>query len=803
MRLSMRWLQEYVSVPWSVDELAERLTLTGIKVDGIERAPLGGLEGVIVGQVVTCGPHPTRQGLLVCQVALGAETASIVTGAPNVEAGARVPVALPGGWLPGRDQPVGEVPVGGVLSRGMLCSEAELGLGGDESGVWLLPPDTPIGEPLVRALGLDDAVLTIDVYPNRADCLSVVGLAREVAALTGSSLQLPRPRLAEAGRPATERYRVRVAAKELCPRYMGRVIDGVQVGPSPRWLQERLRAGGMRPINNVVDVTNFVMLELGQPLHAFDAALIGGAQLIVRRAKAGESIVTLDGVERQLEPDMLVIADAAHPVAIAGVMGSAGSEVSEATRTIFLESAVFDPVVVRRAARRLGLRSEASLRFEKGIDLHRCAWAIERAAALLAELTGGAVAPGVIDERAGALPGVRRIVVRPRRVNAVLGTSLSAAEMKRLLRNLQFGVEIVGEGQLEVEAPVYRRDIERETDLIEEIARLFGYDRIPATLPTGTAVIGGEAYPLPWLRRLRERLLGAGLSEAITSGLIDPDGLDRLGLPADEPRRQAIPLRNPLARNMSVLRPLLAVGLLDALAVNAARHNPAAHLFEIGAVFRGEMPLAGLPEEPLHLGLALFGPPEAHWRDRPSAPDFFDLKGYVELACEALEAPAHRFQAALEPFLHPGRAARLIVGDLDAGFMGELHPRLAEAWGLPGRPLLAEIDLGTLLREHPPERAYELLPRFPAVSRDIALLVPANAPAAAVAAVIERYGKPLVRRVLLFDVYSGEQVPAGQKSLAYSIQYQAAEGTLTDAEVEAQEAAILAGLAAELGVRRR
>ncbi|HEX6971757.1 MAG TPA: phenylalanine--tRNA ligase subunit beta, partial [Limnochordia bacterium] len=753
MRLPLGWLQEYVPVPWSAEELAERLTMAGIAVDAVER-PVRELDGVVVGEITAIEAHPVREGLRVCQVSVAGAAPHLitsVTGAPNAAPGARVPVALPGARLAGRDGAVAEVAFDGVISGAVLCSEAELGLGSDATGLWLLPPDAPVGERLARALGLDQPVLVIDVYPNRPDCLSVVGIAREVAALTGTRLELPAVRVPESGRPVGERWRVRVAAEDLCPRYMGRVIEGVTIGPAPLWMQARLRASGMRPINNVVDVTNYVMLELGQPLHAFDAATLRGNEIRVRRAEDGEKIVTLDGAERTLDAQTLVIAAEDRPVAIAGVMGSADSEVRAETRTIFLESAAFDPGAVRRAARRLGLRTEASLRFEKGFDLHRCAEAIDRAAALLAQIAGGRVVAGRIDERAAPLPEPRRLTIRPRRVNAMLGTALSPAEMKRLLKNLQWEVEIGGDGQLDVEVPLYRRDIEREADVVEEIARLYGYDRIPATLPQGTTVVGGSPPHLTRVERLRAALIDSGLSEAITNGLIDPDAHARLGLSPSDPRGEPLRLRNPLARAMSALRPLLAVGLLDALAVNAAHHNPAAHLFEIGTVFSGAggpMP----PEERLHLGLALMGPRSLHWKEKPEEPDFFDLKGYVELACDVLGAAHLRIVPGVEPFLHPGRSAQIVADEAVIGFLGELDPRIARLWRLPGRPLLAEIDLKPLLSAEPPAPAFTAPPRFPGISRDIALLVPEEVPSERVTAAIRQLGQPLVQEVRLFDV---------------------------------------------------
>lgn len=800
MLVSYRWLEEYTEVPWGPEELAERLTSSGAKVEGIHY-PGRQLEGVVVGEIVEVVPHPTAEGLKVCQVDVGERRITTVTGAPEVEAGWKVPVALPGWTIPGTSRTLREVEVQGVRSEGMLCSEKELGIGDDGAGLMRLPQEVEVGRPLGVELGLDDAVIEFEIYPNRPDCLSVVGIAREVSALTGESLSLPEPPRGgrERSGPAVD---VTVSDPDLCPRYCAQVVEGVTIGPSPLWMQQRLRSAGMRPINNVVDVTNFVMLELGQPLHAFDLDRLIGPAIRVRRARPGERIITLDGVERALDPDMLVIADEQRPVAVAGIMGGEETEVTENTRTVLLEAATFHPASVRRTARRLGLHSEASNRFEKGLDPHLPEWAIARAAQLLAEVAGGKPSP-VVTDVSQPLPEPQTLNLRPERVNRLLGTDLTPAEMKRCLRALHFGVELTGDGRLQVDVPTYRRDVTREVDLIEEIARIYGYDRIEATLPTGSAVLGGEDPQAEQNERIRQRLIAAGLSEVITFSFMSPRSLGHLRLAGDDPWLQAIPIQNPLSEEQSLLRTNVVTGLIEVVGRNLRRQNDTVRIFEIGAVYRPkELPLTSQPREVPTLGIALTGEaPRTGWGDSVREVDFYDVKGLVEAVMAELGLDA-RLERSAHPSLHPGRAADVWVDDRLVGRMGELHPDVLEAFDIPQRVYVAELSLGDLYGRARQIR-FRPLPKYPAVQRDIAFLAPLGVPAEDIERVMKAEGGELLVGHRLFDVYQGKQIPEGYRSLAYSLTFQSPERTLTDDEVAQVQQQILAALEARYGVRLR
>ncbi len=803
MLVSLRWLETYVEIPWDAHELAARLTQAGAKVEGVHTLEHD-YAGVVVGKIAAVRQHPGADALKVCQVDLGDRTVQSVSGAPNVREGLLVPVALPGATLPGIPGQVAEVELRGVPSQAVLCSEKELGLSDDHSGLMELPEDLRPGTPIAAALGLDDAVLEIEVYPNRPDHLSVYGIAREVAALTGGSLRRPETEVDEADQAAEEVASVEVLDPDLCPRYIARVIRGVKIGPSPAWLQRYLRAAGMRPINNVVDITNFVMLELGQPLHAFDYDRLAGGKIVVRRARPGERITTLDGQERELDPEMLLICDAERPVAIAGVMGGEDSEVRPETTNILLEAAYFDPISVRRTSKRLGLRTEASYRFERDLDPHLAELAADRAARLMAELAGGQVLRGKVDV-ATSLPSPKRLKLRMKRVRGMLGLDLATSEAQRILRGLGFGVEVDPDGAaLNVEVPTFRRDIEGEADLIEEVARIYGYDAIPATLPAGGSLRGGLAWPLPAVERVRSLLASQGLYESITYSFTSPKLLDRMRIPADHPWRKAIKLANPLSDEQSIMRRSLLPSLVESAALNVRRQVSDIRLFELGKVYvPHSLPLASLPDERWTLAIAMSGEAPTHvWGEPPRKVDFYDLKGIVELVLEEL-GQRGEFSAAEHPALHPGRTAKVTAGGVEIGWLGELHPQVAEAMDLRDRTYVAELDLETLFALPPEERVYTPLPRYPAVERDLALLVPRSVSAERVVELIRREGGPYLREVALFDVYEGKQVAQGYRSLAYAMVYRADDRTLTDEEVAEAQRRIEEALARELGVTVR
>jgi phenylalanyl-tRNA synthetase beta chain len=797
MLVQMHWLKDYVDVPWSAYELAERLTASGSEVERIQRFGAD-VSGVVAGRIQDVRKHPHADKLVVCDVNIGDRMITVVTGAPNVAVGQVVPVALPGASLVGFDKPLEAGEIRGVESYGMLCAEDELGVGEDHEGIMILPDDTPVGSDLTQLMQLGDAVIEFEIYPNRPDCLSIIGIAREVAALTQGELRIPQPAIAEVGAPADQIAKVIVEAPDLCPRYCARVIRDVKIGPSPLWMQQRLRAAGMRPINNVVDITNYVMLELGQPLHAFDLSLLREQTIIVRRARDGECMRTLDGEERRLDPDMLVIADKEQPVAIAGVMGGENSEITPNTVDLLLESACFDPITVRKTSRRLGLRTEASARFEKGLDPHLPLLAANRAAELLARFCAGKVAPGVIDVHQ-ELPQQRVITIRPERVNQLLGTQLAVDEMIQCLESLGCRVEATesSEAGLSVAVPHHRRDIEREVDLIEEVGRIYGFDNIPATLPQGTATRGGESRESLLVAKVRNACVAAGLHETITYSFTSPRHFDLMRFPADDARRRAINLANPLSPELSVMRTTLLPNLIDGVSRNVTHQVMNVHLFEIGAIFiPKQWPITEQPEERRTLGVALLGTvPQAQGLNAQVC-DFFTLKGILEQVGRALNLQ-FRVEHGNHPSLHPGRTGAIWLEQKEVGVLGEVHPLVMEAYDLPGRAYLMELDLDAVLPAAGKQPVYESLPKYPASTRDLALLVPLNVSAAEVEEQMRKHAGDYLESMELFDVYQGKQVPAGYRSLAYSLTYRAGDRTLTDAEINSSIKLIAEALAAQ------
>jgi phenylalanyl-tRNA synthetase beta chain len=797
MKIPVRWLLELVETEASAAEIAERLTMAGIEVTSA--TPLvTGLGGVVVGEVEAVTAHPAGGALTVCRVSTGAERFEVVCGAPNVAPAARAAFAPPGATLSGGRR-VDAAVIKGTVSHGMLCSEAELGVGEDGAGVLLLPADAPIGGDLVSYLGLDDVILEVEVTPNRPDCLSVLGVAREVAALTRGRLRPPAIAVSEAEPAAASLTRVNVEDPDLCPRYAARLITGVRVGPSPVWLAQRLRSAGLRPINNVVDVTNYVMWELGQPLHAFDHARLAEGRIVVRRARPDEAFVTLDGQTRTLDPAMLVIADAARAVAMAGIMGGQSTEVTSATGTVLLEAACFQPASVRRTAKALGLATEASYRFERGADIEGLRDALDRAAQLIAEVSGGCVARGVVDVYP-APRAPRRLRLRLERIQRVLGTCPPAATVGSILTDLGFPTE-ARDGSLEVSVPAFRRDVGEEDDLVEEVARVWGYGEIPSTLPSGRLTLTRRPGHLVVRDTVRRTLAAAGYREMVTLSLIDPAYLAHLRWAPDDSRM--VVLRNPLTVDRSVLRPTLLFGLLETLQTNVRRQVPDARLFEVGRVFRSAG-LGKLAHEETRLGLLVTGfrGPRS-WHSGKPRTDVFDVKGAVENVVEALGRSEVAVEAVDAPYLEEGRGATLLVEGTAVGVIGELHPRVQEAFGLPAAAFFAEVSLDGLDAAPAREIRHRPLPRFPGVERDLAVVLPVTVPAAEVARVMRAGANPCLRRVLLFDVYTGEQVGPGRKSLAYSLWYQAEDRTLTDAEVSAMHREVVERLRSSLGAEVR
>jgi len=827
MRVPISWLREFVDIPISVENLAERLTFAGLEVASVETLGLPGSElpwdptRMVVGRIAEVKPHPNADRLVLATVEYGAEKSkTVVTGAPNLkvgDSGQKVAFALEGARLrdaysatPGVATLTGRK-VRGVYSDGMVLSEKELGLSDDHAGVLLLDESAPVGTPLADYLG--EVILELEILPNMARCLSVLGVAREVAALTAGRVHVPQPTMAATGLPIGERVQIQITDPSLCARYTATLIAGVKIAPSPEWMRRRLRLAGIRPINNVVDVTNYIMLEWGQPLHAFDYDVLvarakGAPRITVRPAKPGEVMATLDGVARTLTPERLLITDAAGPIAVAGVMGGAETEVTDATRAVLLESANFHFVSIRKTTQALKLPSEASARFGRGVPPAVAMPAVMRATTLMQILAGGEIAQGVAD--CYPAPQVSPVVtLTTGDARRILGMDVPREEMARILTALDFRCESEGETGMRVTAPAHRLDIGEGVigvhDLLEEVARVVGYDRIPVTDMADRLPPQRDNAALDAEERLKDRLTVAGLQEIITYRLTTPEREAALAPGTDATAGRAyIRLANPISADRVVMRQTLLAGLLEVMAHNA-RNRERLWFFEVGPVY---LPTGAttLPVEPRRLGIGMAGPMiPASWVDHtPARTDFFVLKGVIEALLESLHLSEVEFQPADHPTFAPGRAARLALGDQTLGFLGEIHPAVRRAFDLPAAAVcLAELDLEALFGASQPVAALSPVPRFPPALQDIAIVVDDTVPAAAISAAMRAAGGALLADVRLFDVYRGGQLPAGKKSMAFSLAFQAGDRTLTDAEVEAAKARILEAVSQRLGGRLR
>jgi phenylalanyl-tRNA synthetase beta chain len=777
MKISLKWLREYVDVDWSVAEFIERLTMAGLEEESVE--DLGAaLSGIVVGKVIEREQHPNADRLSVCRVDVGEDAPrTIVCGAPNVAASQTVAVVLPGSHLPDGTQ-IGKAKLRGVASEGMICSEVELGLGADSSGIMVLPDEWEAGSSFPLAAGLDDTIIDFEVTPNRPDCLSVVGIAREVATLAEVGLRLPQVQLSTSGAAIDTETSVTIEDEQGCVRYVARVIRGVSVGPSPAWLQDRLRAVGQRPINNVVDVTNFVMLELGQPLHAFDLARVRDHRIVVRRSQPGETVQTLDGETHELTDDgILLIADGAGPIAVAGVMGGADSEVTEQTTDILLESAHFDARQIRAGARRLGMHTDASMRFERGADWDMPETASQRAAALLAEVAGGQVAPGVIDEYP-QLKERQTISLRPSRAARLLALPVDNSICSNILQRLGCTVTAAENGSLDVLVPSFRPDLEREIDLVEEVGRIHGYDRVPVSeqlcgpLP---ATAGGDYDEQ---RRLRHTLTELGLDEAITSSIVADTWAESAG-------PVGCRLANPPTDGVSCMRTSLVPGLLDVARRNLRQRAPGVVLFEVGRVFLPDTTVTGSAHhEPLQVAGVLTGhTSQSPWRSEQRPGDFLDLKGIVEQLL--LGVSAVTYTPVETPLLRRGHAAAITVGDADLGTIGQVAPHLTASFDLTHDAYIFELSCEALFAAWASRATqFQPLAKFPPIERDLAIVLDDQVPAGQVADEIRATAPELVDDVRLFDVYSGDQVENGKRSLAFSVRLRSPDRTLEDGDAD-------------------
>ena len=798
MRVPFSWLKEWVPTEASAEEIAELLTRGGLEVEGVEEAYyfLGPVKAV---EILSVTPHPEEEKLKVCEVTDGQERYTIVSRAPGLKPGLRVALALPGA-ITFSGQKISETRIRGVLSQGMFLSPYEAGVSEEKDRLLELSPETPLGSPFYE--GLDpEPVLEVAITPNRGDCLSILGVAREVAALTGEKLVFPEmPELPVEADLAAEAP-VEILDPSGCFRYAGRLIRGVQVKESPFWLAKRLWMGGLRPINNLVDVTNYVLLELGQPLHAFDWEKIAGGKILVRRAQEGERITTLDGEERVLSPSMLVIADVEKPVALAGIMGGEASAVSSETQEVFLESAWFEPLTIRRTAKALKLSTDSSYRFERGIDPEGVPRALDYAAHLMVKLAGGEVYPGRVDLYPRPWKP-QRIALRPAKLERYLQVKLEPQEVQSYLEKIGGEVDFK-EGQWIFSSPSHRYDLALEEDLIEEIARLYGYDRLPTRMPRAELTVQAPDREDLFQKRLKEVFWALGFREVITYSFISPQSLKALELSPEDPRNRTLRLANPLSETQSVMRTTLIPGLLETARFNYFREIKRLKIFEIGKVFfpRPE----GLPEEPLQVGFLLLGEafPE-NWSVSPRPFDIYDLKGLWESLLQVLRLTEVELEPGSgEPFLKGGVSYTLKARGRPLGFMGEIKNYLRHQFELPEPVLVGEINLSRLLELPERPKVFKELPRYPATSRDLTLIVREDLPVGEIVKYLEGLKWPYLEEILVVDVYKGHPIPPGEKSVTVRLVYRSLERTLKDEEVNAWQESLVPQLLERFEARLR
>ena len=804
MNTTLSWIKAYVpDLTCTAQEYTDAMTLSGTKVEGYEAADRD-LDKIVIGQIEKIEKHPDSDHLIICQVNVGAETIQIVTGAPNVKEGDKIPVVLDGGRVAGNHD--GKMTEGGIQikkgklrgveSNGMMCSIEELGSSREfypeapEYGIYIFPEDAVVGADAIEELGLHDVTFEYEITSNRVDCFGVIGIAREAAATFGKEFHPPVVTPTGNAENASDYVKVTVKDTDLCPRYCARIVKNIRIAPSPKWMQRRLAAAGIRPINNIVDITNYIMEEYGQPMHAYDYDQLAGHEIIVRRAAKDEKFVTLDEQERTLDENVLVICDGEKSVGIAGIMGGANSMITDDVKTMLFEAACFDGTNIRLSSKRIGLRTDASAKFEKGLDPNNAEEAINRACQLIEELGAGEVVGGIVD----VYPTVKepvRIPFEPERINALLGTDISAEEMLGYFKKIDLGYD---EKTNEIIAPTFRQDLFRTADLAEEVARFFGYANIPTTLPTGEATTGKLPFDLRVRAVAQDIAEFCGFSQGMMYSFESPKAFEKLMLPADSPLRNAIKIMNPLGEDFSIMRTQSVNGMLTSLGFNYSHRNKNVRLYELGNIYIPKaLPLTELPDERVQFTLGMYG-----------EGDFFTMKGVIEEFLDKLGMTGRKSYRpnSGKTFLHPGRQANVYYGDKLLGFLGEVHPLVASAYGIGEKAYIAVLDMPTVTELATFDRKYAGIAKFPAVSRDISMVVPKQILAGEIEDVIIQRGGKILENCQLFDIYEGAQIRSGFKSMAYSITFRAKDRTLEEGDITAAMKKIWNGLEA-LGIEIR
>lgn len=799
MNTALSWIKAYVPGLTCTDqEYCDRMTLTGTKVEGFERMDKN-LEKIVVGQIEKIEKHPDADKLIVCQVNIGSEVIQIVTGAPNVKVGDKVPVVLDGGKVAGGHDggPLPEDGIAikagklrGVPSNGMMCSIEELGSSKDmypdapDNGIYIFPDSVKVGDDAIEVLGLHDTVFEYEITSNRVDCYSILGIAREAAATFDKPFVPPVVEVKEAGDDVNNYIKVSIEDTDLCTRYCARVCKNIKIGPSPEWMQRRLAASGIRPINNLVDITNYVMEEYGQPMHAYDLSTIAGGQIIVRRAKDGDEFVTLDGQTRKLDNNVLMICDAEKEIGVAGIMGGENSMITDEVKTVLFEAATFNGPNIRKSAKRLGLRTEASGIFEKGLDPANAKAAIDRACQLIVELGCGEVVSGTVEEGLPIKP-LRVLPFEPAKYNALLGTSVTEDQMLAIFKKLEVEVRDGKDGK-ELVIPSFRQDLVGRADMAEEVARFFGYDKIPTTLPKGETTTGKLSFKLRIEQKARDIAEYCGFSQGMTYSFESPKVFNKLLLDADDKARAAITIANPLGEDFSIMRTLSLNGMLTSLSTNYNRRNKNVRLYELGNIYLAKsLPLTEQPEERMQFTLGMYGDG-----------DFYSLKGVVE---EFFDSIGMKKRIVYDPkagknFLHPGRQAKIVYEGEELGYIGEVHPAVCDNYAIGTRAYVAVIDILNVLDFATFDRKYEGIAKYPAVTRDISLEVPKSVLAGDIEGVIAQRGGKILESYQLFDLYEGDQIKDGYKSMAYSVTFRAKDRTLEESDVAGAMKKILNGL---------